>query len=263
MPRKKQMSLLLVDDSSDLVRHYKKRIERHAGFRVTVETDSVRARSLAEKQLFDTVVIYAKLDYRGFEFGGLRLADDLRSRYGHNSIIVISRYITAYLARANEIGCDFMEKYSGERTKSFERDLCQKLRQMQRQQYVFLAMPFGRAFSPAYRHIRTAVIEAGLKCIRVDKVPHNRPMQEVIFELVEKSKLVVFLADDANPNAYYEAGFADALHKEVIIVVRAVDELKFDVSNRHAIIHENKLASMASQLRKKIIALRLAKPIVL
>ena len=263
MPKRDQISVLLLDDNAQLVKHYKERIERYAGFRVTSETDSIRARSLAQKQLFDLVVIDAKLDYRGFEFGGLRLAEDLRPRYGSNSIIVISRYITASLARVYELDCEFMEKYSGELEGVFERDLCRRLRQLRREQYAFVAMPFGRNLLPVYKHIKAGIIKSGFKCIRVDRIPHNRPIQELIFELVRKCKLVVLLADGANPNAYYEAGFADAMKKEVVIVAKTLNELKFDISNRHAIIYGNRPESLVPKLKDKITKLRLEKPLVL
>ena len=50
------------------------------------------------KQLFDMVIIDAKLDFKGMEFGGLRLADELRPRYGSQSILVVSRFITRSIA---------------------------------------------------------------------------------------------------------------------------------------------------------------------
>lgn len=263
MPRVNPISALVLDDNRELVVHYKKRMERFAGFRVSVETNSMRARALAERQLFDVLVIDAKLEYRGFEFGGLRLAEDLRRRYGSNAILIMSRYITASLAQTSEPGCEFMEKYSGATAKAFERDLCRKLRAMRGHQFAFVAMPFGSEFLPLYRHIRKGVTAAGLKCVRVDKIPHSRPIQEVLFELVEKSKLVVFVADGANPNAYYEAGFADAMRKEVVVVTRSADQLPFDICNRNAIVYGARPTSLEARIRDRILAIRFSRPLVL
>ena len=97
MSKTKPISILLLDDNPGLAFHYKKGMEHYAGVNVSVETESMRALALAERQLFDNIVIDAKLDYRGFEFGGLRLADDLNRRYGSNSILIMSRYITSHL----------------------------------------------------------------------------------------------------------------------------------------------------------------------
>jgi CheY-like chemotaxis protein len=261
MANNRPISVLLLDDNPDMVRYYSNRLRRYAGLHLTSETNSLHARNLARRQLFDLVVIDAKLEYRGFEFGGLRLADDLRSRYGANSIIIISRFITSSFASVSELSCEFMEK--GNIGNRFERDLCAKLRQMQRQQYAFVAMPFNKKASPLYKSIKDGIIAAGLKCVRIDKIRHTRPIQEVIFEYVEKSKVVVFVADDGNPNAYYEAGFADAMRKEVIPVARSVDDLPFDIRNRNTIAYGSSPSTLAAKIKFTIDALRFRKPLVL
>lgn len=262
MAKQRPMSILLLDDNPDLVRYYGKRLKRYAGLHLTSETNSLRARALAQRQLFDVLVIDAKLEYRGFEFGGLRLADDLRSRYGANSTVIISRYITASFAQVSELSCEFMEKGTGSGSR-FENDLCRKLRQMQSRQYVFVAMPFTGETPGLFQHIRRGVAAAGLRCVRVDRVQHTRPIQELVFELVEKSKLVIFVADGGNPNAYYEAGFADAMHKEVMLVARSVADLPFDVSNRNALVYGNNPRTLEAKIKSKIQAIRFRKPVVL
>jgi len=264
MRRGEKLSLLLLDDNPELVRLYKQQLEKYGDFRITTEIDGGRAKLLAEKQLFDLIIIDAKLEYRGIEFGGIRLADDLRPRYGTNSLLIISRFITAELLREHGIFYEFIEKSSGVRSNHFYSDLCRRIRIMRKRQYVFVAMPFAKRYSTVYsRYIKTAVRRAGYNCVRVDEVTHNRPIQEVIFELVEKSKLVVFLADGENPNAYYEAGFADAMGKEVVIVADSLATLKFDVANRHSITYGGNLQKLSTRLESKLRALRLHDPITL
>src|SRR5262249_35724839 len=226
---KDSSSVLLLDDNADLVELYKAQIEQAGPFRVTGESDGRRARALAERQLFDFLVIDAKLNYKGVEFGGLRLADDLHPRYGTNSILVISRFITAELMHDHGAYYDFIAKGREERGNSFGTALCARLHQMRERQYVFVAMPFDEKFRPIYQRIKEGITDCSLNCVRADEVVHNRGIHEVMFELVRKSKLVVFVADGGNCNAYYEAGFADAMRKEVIVVASSLDELKFDV----------------------------------
>jgi CheY-like chemotaxis protein len=254
------LSVLLLDDNPDLVALYKEQLEELGPFKVTTETDSQRAKNLADRQLFDVVVIDAKLDYRGVEFGGLRLADDLRLRYGNHSLLIISRFITAELMKVHGACFDFVEKSSGEGTQ-FCGNLAKRLQKMRQRQYVFVAMPFADQLRDLYRnHIKTGVTGAGYQCVRVDEVSHNRPIQDVIFEMVEKSKLVVFVADGASANAYYEAGFADAMRKEVVIVAKTQAELKFDVANRHTLTYDGNLETLTFRLCEKICALRLTSP---
>ena len=82
----------------------------------------------------------------------------------------------------------------------------------------------------------------------------------MIFRYVEGSKLVVFVADGGNPNAYYEAGFADAMKKEVVIVAKSLEELRFDISNRHTLTYGTRPSSLPRALRGKLEALRLSRP---
>jgi len=255
------MNVLLLDDDPDLAAHYKREIESHSSFRVVAETSSLKARSLAEKQLFDAVVIDAKLDYRGYEYGGVRLADELAPRYGNHSILVISRYVTAEWLRLHGAGYDFLEKHPGYGDPSFfRRELCRRLRSMRKEQYAFVAMPFAREHETVYKRIKEGVSVAGFKCVRADEVAHTRSMQGTLLELLLKSKFVVFLADGANANAYYEAGFADALKKEVVIVAKDVCNLLVDVRDRLTLIYGDKAESLDRLLAKKISALVTRKP---
>jgi CheY-like chemotaxis protein len=257
MNKPERYSVLLLDDNAVLVGVYQRQLEHIAPFRVVAETDGRRARRLALSQLFDLVVIDAKLAYRGLEFGGLRLADDLRPRYGKNSILVISRFITAELVKESEPDYDFMEKHDDAKADRFIGALSDRLVQMRRSQYAFVAMPFDEAYDDLYtKHIRRAVSAAGFDCVRADEVHHNRGVQHVTFDLVQRSKLVVFVADGDNPNAYYEAGYADAMGKEVIIVSRDRSTLRVDVSNRHTIAYGSRKSRVVSLLTKKIAALR-------
>ncbi len=263
MARKDKLSILLLDDHVDLVQLYKKQIEKMGPFQVTAQSEGGAARRLAKRQLFDAVIIDAKLDYCGVEFGGLRLAEELRPRYGIHSILVISRFITAALMRERGAQFEFMEKYGAERTSSFAQDLCRKITSMRRRQYVFVAMPFGKTMLPVYRSIKAAVKDAGFKCIRIDEVAHTRGMQETIFEHVQDSKLVVLIADGANANAYYEAGFADAMKKEVVILATDLNSLQFDVANRHTLTYGTSPSSISVKLQRKLRSLRLQAPVTI
>ena len=257
----KRLSLLLVDDNASLVALYKREIAKAGPFDIVAVTDGGKARQLADKQLFDTIVIDAKLSYRGIELGGLRLADDLHSRYGVSSILVISRFITAELVRERELDFEFMEKHDDSTGRRFSSAIAERLLAMRQKQYVFVAMPFAPWHDNLYhKAIAPAVRDAGFQCFRVDEVTHSRGIQNVIFDLVQRSKLVVFVADEANPNAYYEAGFADAMRKEVVIVARQLDELRFDIANRHALFHNGVIKRLRIALAHKISALRLVSP---
>lgn len=259
--RKDSISVLMLDDNAHLVNYYKTRLELRKCFSVTSETESMRARELAERQLFDVLIIDAKLDYKGFEFGGLRLADDLSRRFGHNAIVIMSRYITETMAKISGLNCEFVEKQMGRSTVAFESHLAHRLRDMRKAQYAFVAMPYEEQYANVFQAVEQGIAAAGLNCLRMDRIQHNRPIHAAILEAVQRSKLVVFVADGASANAYYEAGFADAMGKEVIVVAQSLDVLKFDIKHRNAILYKNDIRSVTSALRDRIMGLRFSRPV--
>ncbi len=257
--RQMEWKVLLLDDNADLAYLYKRQIQRRSRFRVTVQTEGTAARLLAERQLFDIVVIDAKLDYRGLEFGGLRLADELHPRYGSNSILVISRFITAELMRERSPGYDFMPKPSEERLKSFDLDLCRKMSSMRSQQYVFVAMPFTRNLEGMYsKYIRPTIKEYGFNCVRADEVAHRKGIQSTTRELIRKSKLSLVVADGRNPNVYYEAGLADGMGKDVLLVAQAAEDLAINISNRKAVFYGTRPSGLPAAIWKSLRGLQSA-----
>ena len=259
--RTRDRYILLLDDNADIVEHYKHEIEKVRRFHVTTAFEGRRAQVLAQARLFDTVVIDAKLDFKGLEFGGLRLADELRPRYGSSSLVVVSRYITSELMDLHGADYEFIEKHDGRAGRSFGAELRETIDRLCRDQYAFVAMPFEEKYNALYRiAIKPAVTDAGLRCIRIDEVPHNRRIHDVIYDGVHKSKLVIFVADGANPNAYYEAGFADAMRKEVVIVAEHLEVLRFDVQTRHTITYGHDEAKLRALLTKRIRDIRRYSP---
>jgi CheY-like chemotaxis protein len=256
------LSALLLDDNSVACDAYKQLIESQGSFSIIAETDGTRAHDRAMKQLFDLVIIDAKLDYKGMEFGGLRLADELRSRYGSQSILVMSRFITRSMMQLYQSPHEFLEKPDSGSINSFSNELCNRLLRMRERQFVFVAMPFSGRLDALYKAaIVPAIQELGYQCVRMDEVAHNRESYVELVEHLKTSKLVICLADDANPNVYYEVGYAHSMGKEVLIVAENVDDLRFDVRGRHAIAYGKNPKSVRTKLVERIHKMKHARPL--
>jgi CheY-like chemotaxis protein len=252
------LKLLLVDDNPALVAIYKKRLEGTYKFNVTIECNGQAACEKARRQLFDIIVIDAKLDYRGEQLGGLKLADDLRPRYGANAILVISRFITKEELVIRGSNHAFIDKNEA-LIDRFIRSLGAKVEEMRLKQFAFVAMPFSSVYKSLYKnHIKPGIETCGLKCVRIDELSHTRNINDIVFEYVDKSKLIVFLAEGGNPNAYYEAGFGDAMRKEVIVIVKTFEDLPFDIRNRSAIAYGD--CCLREALAEKIKGISLLSP---
>jgi CheY-like chemotaxis protein len=256
------LSTLLLDDNSVACDAYKRLIEGEGQFSVIAETDGMRAHGLAMKQLFDVVIVDAKLDYKGMEFGGLRLADELRHRYGSQSILVISRFITRSMMQLYQSPHEFLEKPDASATTTFGKEVCRRLLSMRERQFVFVAMPFSGRVDALYKSaVAPAIQDLGYQCVRMDEVTHNRESYVEMIEHLKTCKLVICLADDANPNVYYEVGYAHSLGKEVLIVAEHMNELRFDVRGRYAIAYGKNLKAVRAQLVERIHKLKHERPL--
>lgn len=251
-----RLTVLLLDDDVHLCEIYKELLEHDGQIKVVATTDSAKARTLAFKYLFDVIILDARLPYRGEQYGGLQLADDLRSRYGKNSILVMSQFIKLSEIAIHQADYEFIDKETGRSARAFAAQLTEVILRMRARQFVFVAMPFHEQFTNLYTNsIRPGVQAAGFQCVRADELKHAEALHERLFETVNECKAVVFVADGANPNAYYEAGFADAMKKVVIIVARQLNVLKVDIQHRLAITYGRKPETLTQSLQDVLGAL--------
>jgi hypothetical protein len=103
---------------------------------------------------------------------------------------------------------------------------------------VFVVMPLTTSLNFVYETIERVLAEHSdpeLTCYRVDKLLTSIPIIEDIKKLLTTADLIIADLTDGNPNVYYEAGFAHALGKKVILIAQDGTDLKFNV--RHIRIH--------------------------
>jgi CheY-like chemotaxis protein len=257
-----RLSALLLDDNALVCDTYKQIIEHQGQFAITTENDGVRAYGLAMKQLFDVIIVDAKLDYKGMEFGGLRLADELRPRYGVHSILIISRFITRSMMQLYQSPHEFLAKPDSSAIQSFGMEVCTRLTQMRTRQFAFVAMPFSDSYSALYKScILPVVEELGYQCVRMDDLAHNREAYGELVDHLRNCKLVICLADDANPNVYYEVGYAHSMAKEVLIVAQRLDDLRFDIRGHHAIAYGKRPETIRAKLVDRVRRLQHSRPL--
>ena len=104
----------------------------------------------------------------------------------------------------------------------------------------FIAMSFAPEYTSIMEAIKTAVRESGYMPNPILDKPHNNwIMAEILFE-IRDSKFVIADLTGHNNGAYYEAGFAEALGKQVILTCRKSDFEKrhFDISQKFVVVYE-------------------------
>jgi nucleoside 2-deoxyribosyltransferase len=137
----------------------------------------------------------------------------------------------------------------------------QKVEELRKQEQTvrqgFVAMAFRDEAKPIRESFRTAITSAGYRAVILDEKEHNNQIVPEIFYEIRQSKFVVVDVTYPNYGAYYEAGFAQALGKQVIICCRedvyndSSKQPHFDIAQQSIIVwkdHED----LVRRLKRRI-----------
>lgn len=130
---------------------------------------------------------------------------------------------------------------------------------------VFIAMPFSDPYNDLYDHVFEPVCtRCELTPYRSDKTYQTGVVLAEIIQRMLRAHVVIaeITPNPANPNVYYEVGFAHALQKQVILLAdrNCPNKLPFDVSPFRVLFYEDKIAGK-EQIQKDLISyLRTALP---
>lgn len=102
-------------------------------------------------------------------------------------------------------------------------------------------MQFGVETEELRKKIKESIQEAGYEPVIMDEVEHNHQIVPEMLYQIRNSKFVIAELSHHNNGAYYEAGYALGLGKEVIHICKE-SELKnglhFDVAQVNTIVYE-------------------------
>lgn len=141
----------------------------------------------------------------------------------------------------------------------------QKIDELRKQEQIlsqgFIAMSFKEEAKPIREAFRLAMKEAGYSVAIIDEKEHNNQIVPEIFYEIERSKFVVVDVTFPNYGAYYEAGYAQALGKQVIICCRKKefddkdnpDRPHFDISQKSMVVWKDE-NDLVYRLKKRITA---------
>lgn len=123
----------------------------------------------------------------------------------------------------------------------------------------FVAMSFRDETKPIREAFRTAMRESGYSVAVIDEKEHNNQIVPEIFYEIERSKFVVVDVTYPNYGAYYEAGYAQALGKQVIICCRKAefddkenkDRPHFDIAQKAMVVWKDE-NDLVARLKKRI-----------
>lgn len=91
--------------------------------------------------------------------------------------------------------------------------------------------------------------ELNVMCIRADEETQPGVINNQVFTLINKAKLIIAETTTRNPNVFYELGMAHAFDKDVFVFSKKSEgKLPFDIANIRAVFYED-----YEDLRMKII----------
>lgn len=104
----------------------------------------------------------------------------------------------------------------------------------------FVLTPFRDSLNEVYQdHIKPAVEEFGLRCLRADDIYAVSSIMEDIWEHICRARVLVAELTERNPNVFYELGIAHTIGKSVILITQSMVDVPFDLRHHRVIPYVN------------------------
>jgi hypothetical protein len=104
-----------------------------------------------------------------------------------------------------------------------------------------------------YYGIQRPAKDLGFLCERIDNESFIGGILERVKERIETAAVIIADLTDANPNVYFEIGYAWGRKRPTILLAKEQEELKFDVRGQRCLkygIIEDLEKSLAKELRE-------------
>lgn len=124
----------------------------------------------------------------------------------------------------------------------------------QEQDLVAVMMPFSGT-GAVYAALREAVVDAGMRCQRVDEIWQEDVLVDDVIDLIKRARIVIVDYSGRNPNVFYEAGIAHTLGRDVVPVAQNEQDVPFDVAHRRFVKYHNNgegLATMKAKVTERL-----------
>ncbi len=107
---------------------------------------------------------------------------------------------------------------------------------------VFIATPFSDEFKQVREAVRETFEQSGWEvAVAEDMTARSASIASLVYEMIERSDLVVADVSNSNPNTMYELGIAHGLRKNTILLVRtdSSESIRFDLSSYQMLTYKN------------------------
>lgn len=137
-----------------------------------------------------------------------------------------------------------------EAQKEFEEQ--QSTRELNQAKRIFVVMPFAKEFEDIYLlGIRDVAEGFGFIVERADDIEHNETILDVICAKIRAADAIIGDTTGANPNVFYEIGYAHALNCPTILIARKGVNVPFDLQGKNHIFYET-IVELRERLKKRL-----------
>jgi hypothetical protein len=113
-----------------------------------------------------------------------------------------------------------------------------------RHPHIFVIMPFKEPYDTVYREVIEPVARReGYQVVPIDEVSGPGVILEDIQQQITRAHAVIAEVSNHNPNVFYELGYAHALGKPAVILVRRQDDtiMPFDIRGFRAVFYDDSI----------------------
>lgn len=123
----------------------------------------------------------------------------------------------------------------------------------------FVVMQFAEPYNTFYKEvIQNQAEAAGFEVLRIDEKAGPGVIFQDIQREIEQAEIVIAEITPANPNVFYELGYAHALGKPTILLARREAQLPFDISSFRVVFYNDTIGGKVEverNLRKHLEAI--------
>ena len=118
---------------------------------------------------------------------------------------------------------------------------------------VFVLLPDSADFDDLYaRGIGAACADAGVRCERVDQQLFDETILARVYSRINAADLIVSDMSGRDPRVFYETGFAHAMGKVVILLVREARDIPFDLQQYPHIVYDGHIDELRHELARRV-----------
>lgn len=119
--------------------------------------------------------------------------------------------------------------------------------------FAFVIMPFLKEFDDIYQlGIKPSCEKSGAYAERVDEQIFHESILQRIYNQISKADVIIADMTGRNPNVFYEAGYAHALGKPVILLTQAAEDIPFDLKHYPHIVYGGRITDLIPELERRV-----------